>query len=541
MILIIIRIRIILFMNTYTSHYDPNNEVIISSISTSSSSSSSTSSSTLQQPPPQNVEHPSVVQSTSTSTTTTTISSLLSVSTHIRPRQLTTIQTSDQNDSPNNNNVDNNIDTNNNSNKKKRHQSNGNKNMNNNKYMNRDIQMRLNKKKRENNNNNMSKLLRFQKKRQQHSTKKNDHTKTTPAIRTCTSPETNAPWIFGNTCTIHDVQKYYNYHNTNLNNDNDNQHMNMKNHSSILVQSRTSDHICGYCNNPFPQNQNNENNDSTSKTTNFANCLHQLSEQLRILKQQECNQLIIYGVAFGEQYVQWLLQEPVVQDEEEEDDDEATTIRNTNQEHVKQLIQTHGRCFITFVLAENLNLTKTTTTSNTNTNTNHNLPTTKYFYSMDGLQLLIPIYISDLPYKNMRRNTKIFKTMGPSYIFHWSLRVIWQDAKLIGMDMNTNINTIQVKPKKKYSNKNKKIIQQSQPSTPPKKYILPNNYYHYYFQVIELSSIPHQNHVCASFMGLPFHKNTMSSLHIKKIHTVQFAPHCDAIYEAFSTSTNHIR
>ena len=109
--------------------------------------------------------------------------------------------------------------------------------------------------------------------------------------------------------------------------------------------------------------------------------------------------------------------------------------------------------------------------------------------------------------------------MGPSYIFgNWVQRVVWQDAKLVVYNV---------------------------PNT-----ILPYNYYDYFFNAIHLASIPrwsnNDDQVCASFMGLPYHRNTMGKIHTNRrntakrrknsnnhpYQTVQFLQHCDTIIEA---------
>lgn len=201
--------------------------------------------------------------------------------------------------------------------------------------------------------------------------------------------------------------------------------------------------------------------------TKFATYLNLLSKQIKTQKELECSQLIVYGVAFGGSYIRWLT---------------GRSIR-ANKTHVHMLLKKHSRCFITFVLAESLNYSEKEDLLS--------LPLNRT--SSDGLQILVPIHRSDLPYESMRRNTKIFKMMGPSLLFFWSQRVFWQDAKLVGG-----------------------------PTKP-----LPSNYFEYFHKTIE------RNHVCASFMGLPLHTNTMGTASTNKnFQTIQFAGHCSAIVEA---------
>ena len=285
------------------------------------------------------------------------------------------------------------------------------------------------------------------------------------------------------------------------------------------MQSRTSDHMCGYCTDDPPTS-----NPDTTKERKFVQYLYDLSAQLRTLKEEECSSLIVYGVAFGEQYTHWLTRQQA--------DATATKSRTKrknipykmNAAKVQQLLQLHGPCFITFVLAEHMthHVARAFPAKNNSTSSNSQ---EKYFYSNDGLQLLIPIQRNDLPYTNMRRNTKIFKMLGPSYLFgNWVQRVIWQDTKLIAYNV---------------------------PNT-----ILPNNYYDYFFNAIQMTSMPrnsnNENHVCVSFMGLPYHTNTMGSKYIippkpppprrrRRKHNVQqypaarrtvhFMDHCHAIIE----------
>jgi hypothetical protein len=244
-----------------------------------------------------------------------------------------------------------------------------------------------------------------------------------PLGRDCISPENDKPWIFGEECI------------TNF----------------TYGISQTSNQTCGLCGG-----------------TRFASYLSQLSKQIKSQKEFECTRLVVYGVAFGSTYINWLTGRRI----------------QSNQSHVEMLLKKHNHCFLTFVLAESLNYSKKDKLLL--------MPLTQT--SNDGLQILVPIHRSDLPYDSMRRNTKIFKMMGPSLLFSWAQRVFWQDAKLVG--------------------------DASKP--------LPSDYFEYFHKTIE------KNHVCASFMGLPLHKNTMGTpaSKNKKLQTIQFAGHCAAIVEA---------
>ena len=344
--------------------------------------------------------------------------------------------------------------------------------------------------------------------------------------RQCTSPEKDVPWIFGTKSTCHH-KKFLNTTTTTTT---------TSTRQMKMVQSRTSDRMCGYCMDDFisNDNDNHESSPRDKKELKFVQYLYNLSQELRALKEKECSSLIVYGVAFGEQYTHWLTRQhadpiPTATTTTGTTTDDNRNNKNSNDgddvpfkmspEQVQQLLQLHGPCFMTFVLAEHLDSNVTQAVfPNKNHNNNHkNSLQQKYYYSNDGLQLLIPIQRKDLPYTNMRRNTKIFKMIGPSYLFgDWVERVIWQDAKLVAYNV---------------------------PHT-----ILPINYFEYFFNVIHMTSIPRNtnsdDHVCASFMGLPYHKNTMGSQLIQPppsrqtVHpmqrTVQFTPHCDAIIEASS-------
>ena len=315
--------------------------------------------------------------------------------------------------------------------------------------------------------------------------------------RTCSSPEKDVPWMFGTkTCSSRLRQG-----------ENSSKIFKMK---ATMIQSRTSDHRCGFCIDDIFANRSDD--FQTKKTTekDFVQYLHHLSEELRTLKEKECSSLLVYGVAFGEQYTHWLTRQ---QGDASTDD----LPYKMNPEQVQRLLQLHGPCFVTFVLAENL--TSNVTQAHANDFVNQRNGKNKFYYSNDGLQQLIPIERDSLPYKSMRRNTKIFKMMGPSYIFgNWVQRVIWQDAKLVVYNV---------------------------PNT-----ILPYNYYDYFFNAIHLASIPrwsnNDDQVCASFMGLPYHRNTMGKIHTNRrntakrrknnnnhpYQTVQFLQHCDTIIEA---------
>jgi hypothetical protein len=107
-----------------------------------------------------------------------------------------------------------------------------------------------------------------------------------PPLRTCTSPEKDVPWVFGTTTTSSSC--------TNPNN--------------TMIQSLTSNHRCGYCMDgrmPHDSDDHPTKQQNQAKEVKFAQYLYDLSVQLRALKEKECSSLIVYGVAFGEQYTHW--------------------------------------------------------------------------------------------------------------------------------------------------------------------------------------------------------------------------------------------
>ena len=194
----------------------------------------------------------------------------------------------------------------------------------------------------------------------------NDNDKVTDQ-RKCFNPENNIPWEFG---TIHD------------NNNKD----------SSIIRSRTSDRTCNL----------NSNNINTDKSK-LLNYLQRIITTLYNTKKIKCKRLVVYSVAFGSsKYLH--------------------SFKHERPLHVKKLHSLHGRCFFTFVLSER-NMINAAVQNDNNINDD-----IKLFRSMDDLDVLVPIPSNVLPYKNMRRNTKIIKMLG-QYIFYWTKYLIWQDAK----------------------------------------------------------------------------------------------------------------
>jgi len=128
----------------------------------------------------------------------------------------------------------------------------------------------------------------------------------------------------------------------------------------------------------------------------FVKFLGDLANQVKKLKGQECFQGVIYGVAFGSKY--------------------EAMLDTTDGAMVDRLLQIHQRCFFYFVASagdfvENAGIPLNRTSKN-------------------GLNILIPVPTSILPYQNMRRNTKLLKMHGGFGVFAFAERLYWQDAKM---------------------------------------------------------------------------------------------------------------
>lgn len=120
-----------------------------------------------------------------------------------------------------------------------------------------------------------------------------------------------------------------------------------------------------------------------------------LAKKLRDTKQKECFEMVIYGAAFGSDYERMV-------------DDVSGSI-------TQRLVQLHQQCFFTFVLGDSV------------AGGSQAIP---FRTSRSGLQIKIPVPLNVFPYKDMRRNVKLFKMYAGLVIFSFSERVIWQDAKL---------------------------------------------------------------------------------------------------------------
>mmetsp|Transcript_24076 Transcript_24076/g.66737 ORF Transcript_24076/g.66737 Transcript_24076/m.66737 type:complete len:904 (+) Transcript_24076:70-2781(+) len=125
---------------------------------------------------------------------------------------------------------------------------------------------------------------------------------------------------------------------------------------------------------------------------------------------EKCNKLVVFGVAFGGNFV-----------------------KDLDAPHVRSLINTthleekHGKCF--FILTTEKDVEKNSAIVDKYNG--------KERSAVDaitiGHNILIPIPDATLPYKNPRRNVKILKYMG-QYMFQNAETVIWQDAKFFRDD-----------------------------------------------------------------------------------------------------------
>jgi len=124
----------------------------------------------------------------------------------------------------------------------------------------------------------------------------------------------------------------------------------------------------------------------------------------------KCKKLVVFGVAFGGNFVKDL---------------DAPHVRNLI--NATDLLNRHGRCF--FILT-----TERDIEDNADIITKHNSPGLSFIDPVVvGHNTLIPLPSTILPYKNPRRNVKLLKYVG-QYIFPETETVIWQDAKFFRND-----------------------------------------------------------------------------------------------------------
>ena len=102
---------------------------------------------------------------------------------------------------------------------------------------------------------------------------------------------------------------------------------------------------------------------------------------------------------------------------------------------------------------------------------------------------IIPLDLTRLVNRADRRDVKLLK-LSPTSLFPWAKRIIWQDIKMMS--------------KNKFG------------------YSLPTDYLGRYHDTVE------RHGVCASFMGLPFHRSTVG----QNAESVTLQDHCDAIVAA---------
>jgi hypothetical protein len=243
------------------------------------------------------------------------------------------------------------------------------------------------------------------------------------------------------------------------------------------VQSKTSMLSCGM-----------------QSSTPFSNFFRGRSwkERIRPLT-QHCHDLVVFGVAFGGDFVKDL------------DAPHVHKLINST-----DLLERHGPCFFIFTMNDDIernkeHLTKsgaaiwhqTNDTENSRTSGNNNNGEI-YEPTMIGHNILVPIPREVLPYNNPRRNVKLLKYMG-QYMFREAQTVIWQDAKFFRDDFVSK-----------------------QP--------------HDYLSVIE--------DACVTTMGLPVHKGTvgleniLAGILLNGRYRPQYEHHCQAIIDALIDRPN---
>ena len=218
--------------------------------------------------------------------------------------------------------------------------------------------------------------------------------------------------------------------------------------SNAVGTSRTSGHTCGL----------------GCGSSRFATVLDTIVDELTDRFSDECHELVVYSVAFGEMHEKTILQPPALFN--------ATTGLGSKL-NASDMHATHGQCFFTFVLASD---------------TVNGVATQK---SADGLDWLVAIDPKDLPYSGMRRNAKLIKMHG-NLIFPWTERIIWQDAKF----------------------RRPEII-----------HTRPSDYLQWFHHNVK--------DVCASFYGLPIHKDSVGYHAIQPNYILnEYRHHCETIAAA---------
>jgi len=124
----------------------------------------------------------------------------------------------------------------------------------------------------------------------------------------------------------------------------------------------------------------------------------------------QCTKLVVFGVAFGGDFVKDL------------DAPHVHALVNAT-----DLLQRHGRCF--FILT-----TERDIQNNIDIVRKYNSPEMSFVDPVVmGHNILIPLPEEILPYQNPRRNVKLLKYMG-QYMFQQAETVVWQDAKFFRDD-----------------------------------------------------------------------------------------------------------
>ncbi len=146
--------------------------------------------------------------------------------------------------------------------------------------------------------------------------------------------------------------------------------------SNSIVLSLSTNLTCGMC----------------SRQDGFASYISDLVYHLKFALHPKCSDLIVYGVAFGSKYVE-KVKHPKLRGKEE----------------------TYSECSLIFLLEIDY----------------QKIFARPGISGQDYFTVFVPIAEKQLPYKSMRRNTKLFKMHG-HLLFPWAKRILWRDAKLIG-------------------------------------------------------------------------------------------------------------
>ena len=202
---------------------------------------------------------------------------------------------------------------------------------------------------------------------------------------------------------------------------------------------------------------------------------------------RKCNKLVVFGVAFGGNFVKDL------------DAPHVTSLVNAT-----EMIEQHGNCF--FILT-----TESDILNNKDIVDKYNSGNVDSVNFVDpvtiGHNILIPIPDDILPYKNPRRNVKLLKYMGQS-VFRYSDHIVWQDAKVFRDDFVSKLPS-------GYDGLLQDALSSSSTSSP-----------------------------CVITMGLPVHKITVGLDNIRRaikkhgLYRAQYEHHCQTIIAALTLRPN---